>query len=222
MITLSDKSFNKAMNNIVEYSMGFLDGVKYGKRVFLSNLGKDTIEVIKDYIDTNARVNPELMHHVYEWSLTGSPSGRLFDIDYTVSNLGLSFKSTFKQSQSIKSGSNVPFYDKARIMEQGVPVTIRPKRAEALAFTVDGENVFSRGPIQVLNPGGNTQGQYEKVFDSFFTKYFTQAFLKASGIMDRLQDPKAYKDNIRSGVAGGRSKGVDVGYRWIANVKVGI
>jgi hypothetical protein len=136
--TFNSKQFKKDMNNIVNYSIGFLDGVHKGKTVFLKTLGMETVEVMKEFIDSNARVNPEMLHHIYEWNLTGSPEARLYDISYTVSNLGLSFKSSFSQSRSIKDGSRTPFYDKARIMENGIPVTIRPRAAQVLAFDDNG------------------------------------------------------------------------------------
>jgi hypothetical protein len=210
----------KEMNNIVNYSEGFLEGIGRGKNVFLDNLGKEVIELMKEYIDSSARVSPQTLHHVYEWSQTGSPDARLFDINYTVSNLGLSFRSTFSQSTSIKSGSSVPFYDKARIMEEGIPVTIQPVKAKVLSFEVDGQQIFTKGPVVVDNPGGNTEGKFGKIFDQFFTRYFTQAFLRKSGMLRELENPVVYKRNLQSGKSMGRGKGIETGYRWIANVKV--
>lgn len=222
IVKFNTAAFRKDMNNIIDYSVGFLDGVQKGKTAFFRTLGLETVELMKEYIDSNARVNPEMLHHVYEWNQTGNPDGRLYDLDYTVSNLGLSFKSTFKQSTSIKDGSRVPFYDKARIMENGIPVVIKPKVAQALAFEVDGAEVFTKQPIEVLNPGGTAvQGGFEKIFDSFFNRYFTQAFLRTSGIAKYLENPKAYKKNLSAGKKLGKSKGIETGYRWIANAGVG-
>ncbi len=210
------------MNNIVNYSIGFLDGVHKGKTVFLKTLGMETVEVMKEFIDSNARVNPEMLHHIYEWNLTGSPEARLYDISYTVSNLGLSFKSSFSQSRSIKDGSRTPFYDKARIMENGIPVTIRPRAAQVLAFDDNGETVFTRGPVEVLNPGGTqVEGGFEKTFDMFFNRYFSQAFLRTSGIARYLENPQVYKKDLPAGKNLGRSKGIATGYRWIANAGLG-
>jgi hypothetical protein len=220
MITarVDDRRFMKAMNNIVKYSEGFLSGVESGKKIFLDGLGKKAIEALKLYIDSNARVQPDALHHVYEWERTGSPAARLFDIDYTVSNLGLSLKSTFRQSTSIKSGSRVPFYDKARIIENGIPVVIAPRTSKVLAFEENGETVFTKGPVVVENPGGAlAQGGFEKAFDSFFRNYFSQAFLRSSGILDYLEKPAAYKKNLRAGQRAGKSVGISTGYRWIIN-----
>ena len=221
-ITLDSKKFKRDMDNVIDYSVGFLDGVNSGKRIFLSNLGKYTIEGLKEFIDAMARLDPEMLHHVYEWNQVGSPSGRLFDIDYTVSNLGLSLKSTFTQSVSISKGSTTPFYDKARIMESGVPITIRPKRAEVLRFIdEDGTEVFTKQPIRVENPGGQAvQGAYEQTFEIFVNQYFRQSFLNASGIIDKLKDISIYNKNFASGAKTGRSRGMQIGYRWIINAGV--
>jgi hypothetical protein len=220
--TFNSKQFKKDMNNVINYSIGFLDGVHKGKTVLFKTMGMQTVEVMKEFIDSNARVNPDMLHHIYEWHLTGSPDARLYDISYTVSNLGLSFKSSFSQSTSIKNGSRTPFYNKARIMEEGIPVTIRPRVAQTLAFEDNGETVFTKGPVQILNPGGTeVEGGFEKVFDMFFNRYFSQAFLRTSGIARYLENPQVYKKNMPAGKKLGRSKGLSTGYRWIANAGMG-
>jgi hypothetical protein len=219
-IKINDKDLMRDMNNIINYSFGFLEGIQKGKRLFLDNLGKDITELVKEYIDSSARVNPSRLHHVYEWYQNGSPDARLFDINYTVSNLGLSFKSTLSQSKTIKDGSRTPFYDKARIMEDGIPVTIIPTKAKVLSFEIDGEQVFTKGPVVVENPGGNSQGGFESVVDQFFTQYFTQAFLRKSGALSELENVQIYKNNFAAGSKQGRGKGIETGYRWIVNAKV--
>lgn len=219
-IKFDGRQFAKDMRNIMEYSSGFLDGVQMGKQKLMHSIGTQTIEILKGYIDSNARTNPSILHHVYEWNKVGSPAARLYDIDYTISNVGLSFRSSFRQSTTIKNGSREPFYDKARIMENGISVTIVPKEAQTLRFMDDGEEVFTRGPVIVRNPGGNTEGRFQQVFDNFFGKYFTQAFLRASGIAAYLENPVVYKKNIAAGKRGGRSKGVSTGYTWVANAGV--
>ncbi len=222
MISFNSAKFKKEMNNIVDYSIGFLDGIEKAKPLFLRNMGMQTVELMKEFIDSNARVNPEMLHHIYEWNQTGSPNARLYEISYTVSSLGLSFKSSFSQSLSIKDGSRTPFYDKARIIENGIPVVIRPKTAQVLAFENNGETVFTKGPITVENPGGTAaQGGFEKVLDMFFNKYFSQAFLRVSGIAQYIENPQIYKKNLQAGKRVGRSHGVSTGYRWIANAGLG-
>jgi len=218
-VKLDSNLFRKEMNNIIDYSMGFLEGTQKAKNIFLNALGKDVVDLLKQYIDSNARVRPQTLHHVYEWYQVGSPDASLFDIEYTVSNIGLSFKSSFRQSSSIKNGSSEPFYNKASVMEQGQPVVIRPKNSNVLKFEVDGEEVFTKNPVVVENPGGATQAGFEKVFDSFFSRYFTQTFLRKSGMLRDFENPVAYKKNLKSGAKMGRSKGVETGYRWVANIR---
>lgn len=220
-VVMNNRQFMKDMDNIMDYSVGFLEGVQRGKTKFLLSLGAATKELLKEYIDSMARVNPQMLHHIYEWNQTGSPDARLFDIDYTVSNLGLSFKGALKQSTTVKEGSTVPFYDKARIMEYGVPVTIRPRKAQVLAFEDNGETVFTRSAVRVENPGGDAvQGGFQRAFDSFFNRFFSQAFLRVSGVGQYLENPVAYKKNMAKGKRGGRSTGIETGYRWIANAGV--
>lgn len=220
-LTFIDKEFTKMMNNIVDYSIGFLEGAERGKEKFLHGIGSRAIEAMKEYVDANARMNPQTLHHIYEWYQVGSPSARLFDLNYTVSNLGLSFKSQFRQSTSFARGSTKPFYDKARIMEQGIPVTIRPIKAKALAFDVDGEQVFSKGPVRVAQPGGEaTTGALEKTLESFIEVYFSQLFLHSSDIGNRLKNPVIYKKNFAAGSRNGKAKGLETGYRWIANASL--
>ena len=218
---MNDSMFKKEMKNIINYSVGFLEGAQAGKTQFLGNMGKLTTEILKEYIDSNARVNPKALHHIYEWYKVGSPDARLYDINYTISNLGLSFVSTLKQSTSIKDGSSVPFYNKAKIMEEGTPVIIKPNKSSVLVFEDNGETVFTKGKVVVTKPGGNeTTGSFEKVVDVFFNKYFTQAFLKTSGIQTYLSNPVVYSRNLKAGKSSGRSKGMQVGYRWIANAGI--
>lgn len=219
-VKFDDKALLKSLNNIVDYSIGFLDGIERGKKVFLDNLGRGLTDMVKEYIDSSARVNPAKLHHVYEWYETGSPDARLYDIYYTVSNLGLSFKSTFSQSRSVKSGSKTPFYDKARIMEDGIPVTITPVEAKVLHFKDGERDVFTKGPVTVDNPGGDVQGQFEITFDQFFSRYLSQAFLRKSGMLSDLENAKLYKSNFAAGAKSGKGKGIETGYRWIANAKV--
>jgi hypothetical protein len=222
-VTIDTKDFEKKLLNIYEYSTGFLDGVNKGKTVFLNNLGFGVIEVLKQYIDADARSNPKALHHIYEWYETGSPNARLYDFNYTVSNLGLSFKSTFSQSKTVSNGSNIPFYNKAKIMEEGVPVTISPKNGNKLVFQINGETIFTDKEITVENPGGDlVTGSFQRVVDQFFNIYFKQSFLKSSGIYDHIKNPIIYKKNFIVGSKTGKSIGVETGFKWIANAKIGV
>lgn len=220
-VSIQTNNFEKELLNIANYSMGFLEGAQKGKKVFLDNLGRGVIYALGQYIDVEARANKEALHHVYEWYQTGSPQARLFDITYTVSNLGLSLNSTFRQSRTLQQDATTPFYNKAKIMEDGIPVVIRPKKNSVLRFYEGGETVFTSKPVTVRNPGGNqVEGSFERIFDEFMRRYFTQAFLRASGISDYVSNPIIYKKNIAAGAKQGRPKGVSTGYKWITNAKI--
>ncbi len=215
--------FEKEMKNIVEYSMGFVEGAERGKVQLLENIGKTIIEGLKQFIDSNARVSSDTLHHVYEWYQVGSPAARLFEIEYEATQSGLSFRSTFSQSTSIRQGSKVPFYDKARIMEEGLPVTIIPKARKPLVFESMGETVFTKAPVVVTNPGGDgVAGGYQRVFDQFFSQYFSQSFLRSSGILDHLNDATPFRANFGKAKTGGRSLGLNTGYRWMTKSVGGV
>ena len=221
--TFDAKAFQKQLDNVVQYSIGFLDGANKGKKVLLDNIAKETIPTLQNYIDIEARSNPQALHHVYEWYQTGSPNARLFNITYTISNLGLSFKSNFTQSQSLSDGASSPFSSKAKVMEDGRTVIIKPRNGQVLAFEDGGEMIYTKKNVVVSNPGGDeVEGAYERVFDEFFRVYFTQAFLRSSGIMKHLSNPIAYKSNLAAGSRAGRSKGLDTGFKWITNAKIGV
>jgi hypothetical protein len=222
IIKTNTKSLEKVMNNIVQYSYGFIDGADRGKSAFLKNLGDGTLKALYQYIDVNARMNPSALHHIYEWYQVGSPSARLYDLNYTVSSLGLSIKSQFQQSRTTSQDSNVPFYNKASMMEDGVPVTIVPKKS-VLVFDVGGKTVFTKKEVVVREPGGTeVQGSFEKIFNEFMMSYFKQSFLRSSGLYEYINNPIVYKKKVRSGSKGGKNVGLSTGFKWIANARIGV
>jgi hypothetical protein len=219
----SKKQFSKEMNNLVSYSLGFIEGVSAGKHLFFATIGEKVKEILSAFIDSMARQSPETLHHVYEWHQAGSPSSRLFDITYTVSNLGLSLKSTFRQSTSIKNGSKDPFYNKANLMEFGVSVTIAPTSSSVLAFEDNGQQVFTRSAVRVDEVGGGaTTGSFQNAFDLFANSYLSQSFMQTIGINKKFGNLDIYKKNLQAGLRGGKSVGIPSGYRWVVNLGVGI
>lgn len=220
-VKFNDAEFMRDMDNIAEYAIGFLEGVERGRLSMMQAIGESTREVLEEYIDANARVSPDLLHHVYEWYMTGSPQARLFDIKATNTSSTLSFDADFRQSRSIKSGANKPFYNKAVVMERGISLTIRPRNAKVLAFEDDGEQVFTKGPVVVQDPGGpQVQGSFERVFSSFFENYFSQSFLRISGLEDRMDNTQTFVRNLVKGQKVGRPAGQAVGYKWITGKAV--
>jgi hypothetical protein len=214
---MDDSQFTKDMKNITDYMIGFLDGAKAGKPLLLKNLGVAIKEILENFIDSNARVDPGSLSHVYEWYQSGSSDARLFDIIYTPSTRGLSFGFTLRQSLSVKEGSSTPFYDKARIMEEGIPVTIKPVKAQALKFNVDGQPIFSSKPITINDPGGvSAQGGLKNVFTQFFTQYVSQSLMDVSGLRKHFESAIEFKESFSSAKSGGKSLGYQVGLKWIS------
>jgi hypothetical protein len=105
-------------------------------------------------------------------------------------------------------------------MENGVAVTIMPKKAEALRFEIDGEEIYTKNAVRVENPGGQTAGQFKNVINNFFGIYFRQSFLQASGLSQYFKYPKVYSKNLNAGKRGGRSLGLKTGYQWVATAGV--
>lgn len=216
-VYFDDKTFLKEMENVFGYSEGFLEGVQKGKLAFLDNFSNTIIKGMKDFIDSNARVDPQMYHHIYEWYQTGSPNARLYDIKYKILKTGISLNYSFSQSKSIQMGSNQPFYNKAKIMEKGIAVKIKPKKAKALAFIVDGQQVFSKAEVIVSDPGGPlVKGAFQHVVNLFLKSYFKQSFLESSGLKEYISNPLVFKTNMKSAKRGGKTLGVEVGYNWIS------
>lgn len=210
--------FMKDMKNIIGYSNGFLQGASAAKPTMLINLGQELKLMVGEFIDSNARVDPSRLQHVYEWYQNGSADARLFDIDYLVVGGGLSMSGTLTQSSTIKSGSSTPFYNKAKIMESGTPVTIKPKASGGvLRFEVDGQTVFSKGPITISQPGGpEARGGFEDTFKIFFTTYLSQSLISVSDVMKNLKTPIDFKTNFHNAKSGGSAAGYRAGVQWMS------
>jgi hypothetical protein len=133
-------------------------------------------------------------------------------------------KTTMKVPVKIETPSDYrPGTHKARIMEQGIPVKIAPVKSDVLVFDVNGETVFTKKEVTVKNPGGTeVVGSFERAVDEFMLGYFKQSFIRASGLYDYINKPTLYKTNFAAGSRMGRAKGIDTGFKWIANARVGV
>ena len=141
------------------------------------------------YVDSQARVNPKSLHHVYEWNKTGNAGSRLFDLN-VISSSGLSFKI---KSSLLLSKSSVPnsfgksryvFSKKAFVMEAGMPLVIRPRAAERLVFeTSIGVVYMPKGAsVTVTRPGGGkATGRFQIAYAQFFTGNLVNLSIKNSG-----------------------------------------
>lgn len=206
MITLkfNTKDLSTKLMNVDQYSKGFFDGIQKNRYWFNNQLGLITKEALEKYIDAKARMEPQSLHHVYEWNMTGNPSGRLFNIEYEAGINVINFYGNFLSSKSISNSSDEPFIEKAEIMENQIQIQVEPRLDSPLSFESNGEQIFSMNAITIDNPGGDeVAGSFGRVVEDFFNVYFTTTFLRQSGILEQLQNPKEYTDGFVAGVTGG-------------------
>lgn len=214
-----NRELNRILNNSVKYSNGFLDGVDAGQIIFMNRLGQFVADALGQYIDAQARANPEKLHHVYEWSATGSMSARLFDFDVSASKEFINISGKFLPSRSIAENSSEPFVDKAYIMENQISVTISPKNSEVLVFESDGETVFTVNDIYIANPGGDgVANGFGSTVDFFFSNFFTNALLRP--FMKKISTPEEFSQFFAQGTKSGYPVGMSAGQKYITSVGV--
>ena len=212
MLKLNLNEFNKAMNEVIEYTEGFLAGAEGNEMQFNQQLAEVIKEAFYKYLDSTARLDPDSLHHVYEWGQTGVDSARLFRIEAFTGRQSIRFVTEFMQSTSTSPSANEPFVDKASVMEAGTTVTITPRGEGPLVFEGDdGEMVFTNEEVNITNPGGNVAGQFAAAARDFFTNYLDKGMLKA--LMQDLETPEEYSQGFRKGMSYG--SGMRQGQRYM-------
>jgi hypothetical protein len=215
-LKVDSKQINKVLNNTVSYSYGFLEGTEINQILFNQKLGLFIESALKKYIDSKARLNPEQLHHVYEWGMTGSPSGRLFDFSVKASKRIITINGKFLKSSSIPPGGNEPFVDKANVMENKISVTVSPKNSKVLVFEDDGETIFTTNSVYIANPGGDAVAEgFGKVCEEFFNVYLTSGLFTSSGIFKKLSNPKEFENWFPEGAKTGKSSGIKAGKKYM-------
>ncbi len=205
---------NKTLNNVVQYSSGFIHGIEMEQIHFNRVLGGYTAESLGYYIDSKARSNPSSLHHVYEWNMVGDMGSRLFNFNVNATKNNISFLGKFKQSKSLSGTSKEPFYNKAEIMENRIAITIQPRNSDVLVFEDKGETVFTRNSIYIANPGGDAvAGSFGSVVEEFFAAYFTNSVL--GPIIKDLESLREFSSNFYQGSKTGRSVGVAAGRKYM-------
>ena len=219
-IKIDAKEFQTVMQNVIDYTNGFVKETEARTDYIASKLGKASVAESYKYLDSFAAVNPELLHHIYEWGQTGNSAQRLYELKSQVSKSSALIVADFLESYSISDTSKEPLIDKARIMEEGIPLVIDNVNANALFFEVGGQEIFAVGPIYIPNPGGGqTRGQFKLQFEEFYNSYFTQVYLRAIKFYDHFKNPKAYYDGFNAGSrAGGKSAGKASALKWILSI----
>jgi hypothetical protein len=219
---IDSKQINSILTNTVKYSYGFLDGVDMDQILFNQKLGEFTVDALNNYIDSQARMNPDSLHHVYEWGAVGSAGGRLFSITPKASKRVINFTGKFLKSSSTSPTSDEPFYDKAEIMENSIDITVEPRDGSVLAFEDDGEMVFTSSAVYIANPGGDeVAGSFGRVVDEFFMSYFTYGLLQ--DYLSQLAVADEYTRYFASGAkGGGRATGISAGKKYIGSTRMEI
>jgi hypothetical protein len=215
------KAVKKALKNVVDYTEGFVGEVKSQEQYIASKVADLSIEEFYDYLDQLARINPGLLHHVYEWGRVGDPDSRLYDLKKILmgkSNVGV--EADFLESETISETSDQVFYNKAKIMEEGIPIVIQEVKAQALFFEVDGEEFFRTGPIVIENPGGPAvRGSFVKNFEEFYGRYFQSVFLNEIRFYQYFVDAKPYEEGFASAIAGSaRNTGKAKALSWVSRM----
>ena len=215
IVKFNSAAFMKEMENVVKYSVGYLEGVHIGKQEFLRKIGATTIELLKEYIDSNARVNPAMLHHVYEWGKAGNASSRLFEFSTRVSGRTISVVGNFLPSKSISETSHEAFVNKAKVMEDSIQVVIEPKNSDVLVFENKGDVVFTKNAIYIDHPGGDeVAGSFGETVDNFFENYFTNGLLRP--LIEKLSRANEFTQSLSA--TSGRNVGVRAGKEYL-NIK---
>lgn len=202
MIEIDASDFIKSLNNAVKYGEAYIQEINARRLWFNKELGQQVVLLLGQYIDAQARLDPSSLHHVYEPGAVGNQSARLFDFDFAYDETRIALNGTFLES----TGGEQPFRDKASIMESGISVTIEPKDAAVLAFEVDGETVFTAGPVFVEHPGGpEVAGSFKAAIESFMSGYLIQEIINP--LMNRMSKMTEFANSFPSGVKLGGSPG---------------
>jgi hypothetical protein len=169
-----------------------LEGNKAFQNKFRSVIFKEVQKDFGLYIDSQARMKPKSLHHVYEWSKAGMQTARLFELKM-LDGVGLSFRFTYNLLPSktfvpySKSKKRYKFIDKADVMEAGVPVIIAPRHSKRLVFEVDGTTVFmpKGASVVVKSPGGTAStNQFKLAYSRFFSGNLVKSSISKSGFQN--------------------------------------
>ena len=180
MISYNTVDFDQTMRSALGYSEGFVRGLNQYEAYFNAQLAEIITQAFYQYVDSVARLEPDRLHHVYEWGQAGMDSARLFRIESFTGRKSIRFVTEFQQSTSVSPTANEPFVDKASIMEEGMTITVTPNDGGVLAFEGDdGEMVFTPNEVVIEDPGGpGVKGQFYMVVREFFDFYLNKGMMR--------------------------------------------
>ncbi len=191
-------------------AMAYVEGVAKSTRTYeVDQAIGQSITVIAEkslaaFIDTEARISPRSLHHVYEWNGVGKPLARLWKISGQYKTGSIILSSDFKQSRTyvpIKNGTTRrhKFTYKAEVMEKGQTVRITAKNARALFFySNDGSPVFiPRGKfVTVRTPGGReVKNAYQKTMFRFINSTKLNMDVAKSSLFKEIERAQALAGN---------------------------
>lgn len=172
---------------VAEYHTGTLSELhnnSTNKNQIIKNALNTVGQYFGFYMDNIARRDPESFHHVYEKDRTGQRNARLFYYIISGSAGALSIQYSFRDA-SVPENSGQVFRKRAFVMEDGNPVTIKPRRGKFLVFDVDGEKVFTKKSY-VPNPGGTqVSGSFERTFQDYMNRQ-ASLMLEDVGFYDKI------------------------------------
>jgi hypothetical protein len=219
-VKFNGKKFIDTLTNVTQYSQGFIDEAKRSENKITKKIASTSIDVFYNYLDGLARSHPGMLHHVYEWGQVGDPFARLYQLYLSLQGKSATVSADLLESDVSSSTSKEPFYDKATIMEEGIPIIIQEKDAQALFFEINGEEFFRKGPIYIANPGGSaTRGSFVRAFNEFYNIYFTKDYLNSIKFYDHFRGSKEYQKNVKTAAKSNNamSIGKAAALSWINN-----
>jgi hypothetical protein len=154
------------------------------REVIFNQIDKD----FGEFIDSQARVKPRSLHHVYEWRQTGDSSARLFKLNkFNQDGLGFSISYEFMPSKTFAStegNRRHVFINKASVMEAGMPLKIAPRHSKRLVFETNGYTVFmpEGASVTVKRPGGvGVKNSFMMTYSRFFKSNLVNISIRNSG-----------------------------------------
>lgn len=203
----NDGGFSAKILALTDYDMQVLTRVhtKKNKDLIEEGAAKLLLTYFENYVDARARANPYRLHHIYEFDLTGDKASRLFKRNITKSPAGVIMSFSFKPAKN-PNREGYMFASKAIVMEEGKPLTIKPRRSKYLMYRLrDGRFVKTSKPSFVEHPGGiEVKGAFAQEFKEFtsvqakriltefrfFEKINDNIRLKRSGIIPKINSQK--------------------------------
>jgi hypothetical protein len=219
-MNINSKEAMRVLNNVVNYSEGFIKESKAKESYVASKLASTSITAFYEYLDVLARTNPGMLHHVYEWGEAGNPGARLVELKKVLAGKKVEIASEFIMSTTIPENGSEPFWNKAEVMEEGITVQVNEVSAQALFFQIDGEEFFRTGPIVIENPGGEqVRGSFVRAFEEFYNNYFDQVYLRSIRFYDHFTKSREFESGFNSAVRSGSaaSMGRRSALSWIIN-----